>query len=252
MTVSFLPYALCIFFFAGFTQGIVGFGFSIISVSLLTLLTASTADIVGLNLIPAALNGAVLFYLVRRDVAYRRVLTFILICGLFTVPGILFLRSLDRTTVMLTLGIAVLGITFFSIYRWNRQSGFFARPAFGYGAAMTSGFLAGAFTVPGPPMIAYFYNTEASARQAKANIQFYFAGLNMIMVPLFIGNGLLDGKTFLSGLCAIPVVVLSTWLGHRIALRLPLAAFSRIVNIFLIILGLSIIIRTSFSLWSSE
>lgn len=252
MTVSYLPFALCIFFLAGFTQGIVGFGFSIISVSMLTLLTASTADIVGLNLIPAALNGAVLFYLVRRDVAYRRVLIFILVCGLFTIPGILFLRFLDRATVMLTLGAAVLGITFFSMVRTSRKSGFFSRPSFGYGAAMVSGFLAGAFTVPGPPMIAYFYNTEPSAKQAKANIQFYFVGLNLIIVPLFICNGLLDGKTFISGLCALPLVVVSTWIGHRVALRLPVPVFSRIVNIFLIVLGLSILIRASFSLWSGQ
>jgi hypothetical protein len=126
--------------------------------------------------------------------------------------------------------------------------GFLKNRISGFVASVTSGFLGGAFTAPGPPIIAYFYNMEENKKQAKVNAQFYFVVIDIIMIPLFLKAGILNKKIFVNSLFLIPVVFLFSRLGVVVARKLSGNLFSSIVNIFLILLGLFLIIKNTISL----
>ncbi|MFW6367223.1 MAG: sulfite exporter TauE/SafE family protein [bacterium] len=234
--------ALVIFLVAGFMQGVIGFGFSMLSVPLLMLfLPPPTA--VGINLIAASVNTLLIFWTMRRRVQYRLVLRYILVCAV-TIPfGVFFLTHVDKRTVMIVLGCTILAITLFSMVFRDKQLPFFQHTSFGIGAAATSGVLAGAFTVPGPPMIVYLYNVESDKMQAKADIQFYFSAINFVILPFYIADGFIDGEVALSGLAVAPLIVLASWLGVHVGHRLPKKLFANLANAFLLVLGVFIIVK---------
>lgn len=103
MLIDHFIIALLIFLVAGFMQGVIGFGFAMISVPLLMLvLPPPTA--VGINLIAATVNTLLIFWTMRKRVQYRLVLRYILVCAA-TIPfGVFFLKHMDKRIVMITLG----------------------------------------------------------------------------------------------------------------------------------------------------
>lgn len=141
------------------------------------------------------------------------------------------------------MGGAILAITVFSMMFKDKQLPLFHIKSFGVGAAATSGVLAGAFTVPGPPMIVYLYNIESDKMQAKADIQFYFSAINFFIFPFYIANGFIDGRVTLSGLVLAPMVVLVSWLGVLAGHRLPKDRFANFATGFLLLLGAVLILN---------
>lgn len=233
---------------ASFIQGVVGFAFSLISVPLLALFL-SHVTAVGLNLIIASFCCIVVYFAHRKEVEYKKVLKYILLAAISVPPGVYFLKSLNEHIIMITLGAVVILLTFFSMqFSGKNALGFLKNKISGFVASVTSGFLGGAFTAPGPPIIAYFYNMEKSKKQAKANVQFYFVALDIIIIPLFLKAGILNKKIFVNSLILIPVVFLFSRLGVVFARKLSGNLFSIIVNVFLILLGFFLIIKNTISL----
>jgi len=230
---------------ASFIQGSVGFGFSLISVPLLSSFF-SPIQAVGINSIVASVNSIIIFYLLRKDIQYKKTIPYIVTAYASIPLGIIFLKYLNKTVIMVSLGISVVILTLFSIFLINTKTmKFFKSKIFGYIASFASGFLGGAFTTPGPPMIAYFYNVDDSKMQAKANIQFYFFALDLLIIPAFSYTGIINTKIALNSFILLPAVIIFSKTGVIFSKKIPPKLFGSIVNVFLIALGLYILIKYS-------
>jgi uncharacterized protein len=233
---------------ASFTQGVVGFAFSLITVPLLALFL-SPVTAVGLNLVIASFCCAVVYFSHRKEVEYKKVLKYILFAAISVPVGVYFLKSLNEHVIMISLGAAVILLTWFSMQFSDKDTlKFLKNKISGFIASFISGFLGGAFTAPGPPIIAYFYNAQEDKKQAKANAQFYFVALDIVIIPLFLKAGILNKRVFINSLFLIPVVFLFSRLGVVFARKLSGNLFSSIVNVFLILLGFFLIIKNVISL----
>ena len=234
---------LIIVSFGSFIQGVVGFAFSLITVPLLSLLF-SPIKAVGINSIVASINSFIVFYLVRKEVQFKKTIPYILIAFTSMPIGIIFLKYLNKTVVMIALGLSIIILTLFSMLFNNKKSLIFFRSKyFGYISSFTSGLLGGAFTTPGPPMIAYFYNAESLKIQAKANIQFYFTSLDILLIPAFFYTGIINKQIVFNSSILLPSVFIFSKIGVIFSKNIPSKYFGSLVNALLIILGIYILTK---------
>jgi uncharacterized membrane protein YfcA len=230
---------------ASLVQGVVGFGFGLICVPLLSLLFSPT-QAVGINFVIGSLNVLIILAMLWRKVDLRRMVVLIIISLVFAVPGAFILVVLDRRMALIAIGASICLLAAFSLINRNRQVAVFRHPGFGYGAATVSGFLMGAFTLAGPPMIVYLHQTGMPKEDVKANVQFYFCVLNLFVLPFFIRNGVVTVESSLNGLALAPIVVVFTAIGVMAGRRLSADLVGILVNGLLLALGGFMVIANAF------
>ncbi len=115
---------------------------------------------------------------------------------------------------------------------------------FGLVAALSGGFLAGAFTAGGPPMALFLYTHFDNPHEAKGTLQLVFlsaTGWRLINIVLFSEGFTRHIITWAAML--VPLVVLFALVGNLAGRRLSPTAFSRVVYSFIGLAGLMNIIR---------
>ncbi len=226
---------------ASFVQGLVGFAFAVISVPLVSMIY-DPVTAVAYNAVLGSLNCTWNFVLLRRRVSYRKTLPILAVSVAVMPLGALFLFSMPRDLIITVLGAVVIGMTAFSMFFQEKAGPFLRHPAAAGTAAVTAGLLGGAFSTPGPPIIAYFYNTGDDKRRAKANIQLFFVGISATVIAIQVAAGNLTGEVVLRLAALVPVVLLFTNLGLWTARQISAGMFSLLVNLALIALGLFLIV----------
>jgi uncharacterized membrane protein YfcA len=230
-----------IFAMASVAQGLCGFGFSLMSVGALTVLLGPKTA-VPLDLIAASANCFYLCYLLRDKIVYRDTML-LLVLSISCVPlGTLFLRDLNVGIVELCLGTVMIIVVCMS-FADMQCSGVFSSGLFKWFAGVSGGMLGGAFNIPGPPLVLYAYNCGWPVRTAIANLQFLFSVMTVITLTSFYIAGLLNKSIIVYGLTYVPVVLVFTFLGAHISVKLSHNRINWIVNTILFILGVSLVVK---------
>lgn len=232
-----------IFLFASFIQGLTGFAFGLLSVSLFTILF-STREAVAIVAISGSILMSYSFFLHRKSVEYRKVFCLSMMSVVFIPLGAAFLVKLPETIVMASLGGIIVLIAVYSSLFADRSRKLMSRKGSGFIAAMISGLLGGAFTSPGPAMIVYLYTLDESRMQAKANVQFYFIIVSVVIVISHIVSGTIDSTACIRSLPFIPIIFLGTKIGVLLSKKLPVAVFKTITDIALVVLGAYILLSS--------
>jgi hypothetical protein len=250
MEIPFTQYLLFIVLYAAasFVQGFVGFAFAVISVPIMSLMV-SPGFAVGMNAVLGSFQCTVNFIMLRKTVEYGRTGKYLAASLLFIPPGAIFLATMSKSLIIGTLGGAVILLTLFSAIM---NSNLFSRQGTervlpeksGYLFSALSGLLGGAFTTPGPPIIAFFYNSGMTKKQARANLQFFFTGISVVIVTTHVISGNLNARVLLYALPVIPFVFIFTKLGLIVSDKVRPALFQVIIQVFLVLLGLFLVYRS--------
>jgi uncharacterized membrane protein YfcA len=140
------------------------------------------------------------------------------------------------------MGLVILVVSFMSLLELQHLRLFAARP-FKWLAAVVAGLLGGAFDMPGPPLVLYAYNCDWPVRNAMANLQFVFAVLSPIIIISFGLSGLLNRVVVGWGIAYTPLVCLFTIIGSWISKRLSVRHLNAAINVFLVLLGMSLAVK---------
>ena len=93
-----------------------------------------------------------------------------------------------------------------------RYSG--ALPARGViGAGSVGGFLGGVAGVPGPPVIMLYMASALPIATIRANFLLYLLGIDLLMMTVLLGAGLLDKVALTVGIFLVPLYMLSNVIG---------------------------------------
>jgi len=224
---------------AAFTQGVTGFGFGLVAMSLLPLFSNAreASVLVGIFSLASSLS---VFASVRscfrwRDVAFP-------LAGMFVgVPfGVYALTVLDEQWVRRLVAVVVLfacvqvaspRLRVRSVSRW-----------WGLIAGVVGGVLGGAFGIGGPPVIAYSSMQDWDSSRYKAVLCSYFSVSNSYRLLLLIAAGLVTRPLVVTGLIALPGLFLGTWAGIRTFRRLSGDAFRKAVVVTLAVLAVSLLV----------
>jgi hypothetical protein len=226
---------------AGFVQGLTGFAFALIAVPF-TALLGGVREAVGIVAFTATVIVLYSGFLHRRHFRLRRVLPLALAGMALIPPGILFLINLPEKTVMISLGGVVIGLTLFSRISGAVGQSLLAHPAVGYAFAALSGLLGGAFSTPGPTIVAYMYAADESPLRAKADIQLYFSLVSTAICVAHAVTGTMTPAIMLKGIPLVPLALLGTKAGVAFSERLPVKALRLVTDLSLIALGAFIIV----------
>ncbi len=209
---------MLIFVVSSMTQGIMGFGFGIVAMTLLPLAMGFKDAVTLLSILNAVMMVLSLFW--QQRVFNWRDARYLMIGGLIGLPvGGFMIHVLPENLLLGILGGTML---FVSIEHFVTRDRSAKKPigAWEVPIGMYSGITAAGFNMGGPPIVAYAYSRNWNLDQAKAVIASVFAVTSLGRLPL-IGFTAMDLPKilWLSAMLVIPtasILYFAIGLGRRI------------------------------------
>jgi len=207
---------------AGLTQGLTGFGFSLVTVPVVVIILGPKTAVPVIMLLSLVLN--VMLYAQSRKWSDTRRIRPLIIAGIASVPlGALLLVMLDPSVLKLVVGCAIFGFALASLLGFRREV---RNERLGFvGVGLVSGTLNGAISTSGPPVILFLANQGVTKRTFRASLVTYFLFLNLAALPVYLIGGLMSVRIVkLAGLLVGPML-LGAWSGSRLVGAVPEKAF---------------------------
>jgi uncharacterized protein len=233
----FLAFALIC---AGFVQGLSGFGFGLVSMSLMPFVI-SVKQAAAISTIFSLLATVATFIRHFRDYNWRLGLAF-LICVCSGVPvGVYFLDRASEKVLLRVLGVMMLlfaGREFLLSSQPKAIPRFLTVPL-----GLFSGVLSGAFNLGGIPTAAYAYSHPWTRGQVMAFLQVMITVSSLLRIVFYKKFGMLQEFSLLNGLLLLVPLYLAIWLGHFVMTKVAPKHMRRAVFGFIGVAGLYYLTR---------
>jgi len=238
LTAEFLLTGL-ILFFAAFTQGMTGFGFAMVSLSMLTFIM-NINEAVPL----AALCGLVInIYLViklKQHINFFEIKNLI-IGAVIGIPIGAYILTISNPGFLETvLGIVILLFVFLSVSKIIKQVGL--HKLWGYVFGLFSGLLGGSLNTNGPPVLIYFYLHGFDKNKQKASITGFFIFTSLMVVITHAVTGVTTKAVFLNFLAHLPFIIAGILVGNFYFYKISAEIYNRIILGFLFLISLFMIL----------
>ena len=242
-----LTFAIFVIFLAAIVRGFSGFGFSLLSITALSLVYAP-AEIVpsifmlelaaSLNLLPS----------IWKDIHWRSLGPLTLGCLVATPIGVWFLAHIAPAPMQIALSVFVLAATalLWRGYALKSMPGPIASTL----AGGASGLANGAFGIGGPPVILFYFASPAGAVAGRASMVAFFLATDVIGLANQYAEGLLTRDTAIRALVYLPPLLAGVWLGARSFKSVDQGLFRKIVLAILTVLALLILAKAVASLYA--
>jgi len=230
-----------IFFLAGFVQGLTGFAFALLAVPLLSLFGSLKAA-VGLMATVGAIIILYSCYLHRREVEVGKIFPLALVAVACIPLGAVFLIRAPERIATIALGAVVIALALGSMKVGEERLKALQPRWIGYLFSAVSGLLGGAFSAPGPIVVAYLNATEPSPLKAKANTQLFFTFTSVGLFLTHLVGGTITLTVIGKALPLIPLSMAGTHLGVRLSKQLPTRVLRSLIDGGLVLLGVYLIV----------
>jgi len=229
-----------VFLLSGFVQGLTGFGFGMVSMSLSPLfIDIKQANV--LVTILSLLNCLFVMWSVRHAVDLKKVLP-IFLGAIIGVPiGVYLLKVLQPKTIKIILGVILIGFSTYSIFRKESSKRIGKRWAFPIG--ILSGILNGVINMGGPPVIIYTYYQNWDKDSIKATLITYFAICSGYKVCVLLLSKFVTLEIIKMTGILLPIVYAGAFLGFVWFERVNKEQMRKITFSILICLGLLLILK---------
>lgn len=246
MTWHDLPLLMGIFMVASAIQGAAGVGFGLFAVAALSLMAplAQSTPILAIVNMPVVLY---VFARLWRHTIWSRLAPIITGLLLGVPVGIFLLVKLPDELMLRTLGI-ILVLAAANIIRPRREAtprpessgpaSILGRLAVG----LSTGALAGAYNVGGPPIIAYVYSHPWTKEQRVATMQAVFVVSLAVRIIAMATAGMYTREALLISAACLPASVVGMVLGYAVFTRIPTRWLEIAAATFLVISGVKIIV----------
>ncbi len=212
--IDWLPitYAVLVVLGAAIVRGYAGFGFSLLTISALSLVFPPVEVIASIFLLEVA-SSIRMLPTIWKDVQWRSVGLLLLGTLLATPLGAYFLAQVPEPPMRVALAIFVL-VTAFLMYRGFAMKRSPSAPAT-LAVGGLGGLFNGAFGIGGPPIILFFFSSPAGAAAGRASIVAYFFGSDIIGLGVQGWNGLLTLDHLWKAALFLPALLIGIALGAR-------------------------------------
>lgn len=216
---------------AAFIQSVSGFGFALIAVPLLAVVTDPVTAVV-LAIIFGCVHSGCYAVVTRRDIEVSAV-WLVSVCGLLGMPvGLMAIDLVDPRWLSLGIGIVVLLFSAVIGRGWSAP---------GRTSAVVAGVASGALLTStgmnGPPLVIAFSAQRLDPARFRATLQVVLAGQDLIAIAGFALAGLI-GTALVTPLAAgLPTLALGWYVGLRSARRIDPVSFHRLVLALLVLSG---------------
>jgi uncharacterized membrane protein YfcA len=222
-------------FLAAIVRGFSGFGFSLLSITAISLIlpVAQIVPSIFLLEIAASIN---LIPGIWRDIHWRS-LRWLMVGYVIGLPvGGYALIHAPEAPAQIVLGIFVIGTAILMLRGFHLEKTPGTAASTATGAA--SGVLNGAFGIGGPPVVLFYFSTPGAAAIGRASIIFFFLFTDLLGVGYFATQGIVTTQSFIQSLVWLPALLAGVWIGAHGFRKLNQEAFRRWVLVILIALAL--------------
>ncbi len=232
-------------FGAAIVRGFSGFGFSLLSITAITLVLPQAEVVPSIFLLEIAASLH-LIPSIWREIHWRSLLYLMIGCLIGTPVGVFALASVPAAPMTLAMSAFVIATAILMLrgFRLERTPGPLATTGTGIG----SGLLNGAFGIGGPPVILFYFSTPAAAAVGRASVIAFFIGTDSLGLAWDAYHGLITKQTFLQSLLWLVPLLLGVTIGARSFRNLSEAVFRRWVLRLLILLALVSAVKAAIAL----
>jgi len=218
-------------FLAAIVRGYSGFGFSLLSITALSLILTPAQVIPAIFLLEVAASLHLLPS-IWRDVHWGS-LTFLMLGALIGTPaGVYALANAPQAQMTLALACFVLLATVL-LWRGFSLKNMPSRTAT-LAVGTATGLANGAFGMGGPPVVLFYFASPAGHAAGRASLIAYFLFTDVVGLGFLAREGLVTKEAGLLAAVFLPALVAGIWLGSRSFKSADPARFRKVV---LIILG---------------
>lgn len=229
-----------IFFMAGITQGVTGFGAGLVAMPLLSFYLDIRVA-VPLCMLNGLIITGFLSLQLKDHVDWRKIMPLLVGCLPGVVLGISLLKKTDEALLSLLLGLLLIGYSGFRLLFTIRPRGI--HRGWAYAAGFATGAISGAFSAGGPPTIIYTTLTGWSKDEIKATLSGFFFISGVATAVGHAASGLTT-STVLRLLTSTALAVLAgVALGAFCARRFSTEGYIKLILICLLFLGLLMVGR---------
>ena len=243
MEISGYVFCCLIYWFAGFTQGVSGFGSALVALPLLTLFL-DIKEAVPLCSLMGILITLSLGWNMRRHLELKKILQLCIGCIPGIVVGVLLLKQLPETAVRTLLGVLLLGYSAYSLLADPKARALHWMWA--YVASFFTGAIGAAFSAGGPPVIIYTALSGWSKNTVKATLTGFFMFVGPLIAIAHAVSGLTTMHVLRVGAVVAPGVLLGVWCGILLYGRLSEQAYRRVLYLLLAVLGAYMLVDSLF------
>jgi uncharacterized membrane protein YfcA len=221
-------------FLAAIVRGFSGFGFSLLSITAISLVMPAREIVPSIFLleVAASLN---LIPSIWRDIDWRG-LRWLLLGYVVALPfGVWALANVPAPPMQLALGIFVIvtGIMMLRGFRLEKTPGAVATTATG----AASGVLNGAFGIGGPPVVLFYFSTPAAAAVGRASVIAFFLSTDTLGLAELARKGLVTQQSFIQFVFWLPALLIGVFVGTKGFKHMDQAQFRRAVLWILVVLA---------------
>lgn len=243
MIDSILIFFILVIFVSALIRSIFGFGDALIAMPMLALFfDLKTAT-------PTVAFSGFFISLIILARHWKKVdfssIKLLIIFSIIGIPiGILFLKDSHEVLVKTVLAIILIMFSFFKLFgikglelKSNRTAPFFG---------IISGILGGAYNTNGPPVIIFGSLKGWSPDEFRVVLQGVFLPTNLFII---IGHGIAGfwtGTVFYYSVISFGVIIIAFLLGRKLNKIIPAEKFTKLVYLFLIIIGILLLFKTYF------
>jgi uncharacterized membrane protein YfcA len=220
---------------AGFVQGMTGFGFGLVSMSLMPMVI-NVKQAAAISTVFSFLATITTFIRHYRDYNWRLGLPFLASVCVGVPFGVYFLDRASEGILLRVLGVLMVGFCVREFWLNRQPQSIPAALTIPLGAF--SGALSGAFNLGGIPTAAYAYAHPWSSGQVMAYLQVVITISCLLRVVLYSRFGYFKEIGLGQALLLLVPLYLAIWLGHLALRRIPPANMRKGVFAFIGIAGL--------------
>jgi len=115
------------------------------------------------------------------------------------------------------------------------------RWAFSFG--FTAGILGGAYNTQGPPIVMYGVMRRWAAEEFRATLQGFFVPTTIVLLFFHWQSGFWTKQVGIDFVVALPMILLAIPIGKRFHRRLGKGSFDRYVDMLLLLIGISLLVK---------
>ena len=224
-------------FLAAFMQIVVGFGFSLLAVPVMTLAIEPKVAVVVASITGIFVTGWQAYK--ERENADKVLVKRMTFGAYLGMPlGLLVFLTVDDNVLRFMLGIAVLVAVVLLAMRVNLHH---VGPRLDVGAGFISGILSTSLSTNGPPLVFALQARQLPAPTFRATISAVFALSNILGMSLFIAAGKITRDGLVASAVTIPAMFVGQLLGFPVRRHVHGERFRRLVLVLLTAAAISAI-----------
>lgn len=221
---------------AAFVQRVSGFGFGIFIMTVLPYLLPSYGEATTLSGLLAMVTSVIIVARTWRHICWPRLLPILATFLVVSFFAVKFVAYADGGLLRRALGCVLIFASVWFMWLKDRVKLPTTLPV-QVGMGTLSGVMGGLFGMQGPPAVLYFVATNATKESYIAMAQTYFLVGNLAMTFFRAHCGLLTPMVMTSWCCAVPAVIVGTWIGSLAFRRISLPVLRIIIYLYMAVSG---------------